>query len=130
MGAFLTNVLNSITGVIKSVRPPFPDIPALLLLCDIKQRPGLSAISISSSIIARLPEIGIPNGVNPDGSDNIIVKFIMLIVDEIVKEIKTNGISIGVIGPLSMKLVGNVNSAAGTVEVTNPVAIKVKGISG
>lgn len=121
MANILKNLLNTITTVIKGVRPPFPKIPAPLLLCEAQSKSGLSAISLGTAIISRLPEIGIPNGVNADGSDNLVNKFVMLISEELINEIKRNGLSMSVIPPNSLQLTGTAMSSAG------PIVVQVNG---
>lgn len=118
MSALLSSMLKSITGAIKANIPPFPAIPGLLLLCEIKQRPGLSAVDLSTAIISRLGAAGIPIGVNADGSENLINKYTVIVAEEIINQIKTNGLVEAVIEPGSLVLVGTGVSAAGPVEVT------------
>lgn len=127
--SILSNLLSSITNTIKSARPPFPEVPAVLMLCDIKNRSGLSAISLGTAIISRLPEIGIPNGVNADGSENLINKFCMIVSEEVVNEIKRNGISINVTAPGEIQVTGTISpSPNGMVFVgTNSNMVKTRG---
>ena len=72
----------------KSVRPPVTPIPQILLLCEILNRPGISSIALTSSIIVRLENNGIPTGVNPCGMENMNNKAIKIFVEETVKHIK------------------------------------------
>lgn len=125
----LNKLLDEINLVTTSKRPPFPDVSPILMLCDIKNRSGLSAISLGSSVIARLPEIGISNGLNPDGSENLINKFVMLFAEELIKEIKTNGISLNVVEPGALSIAGMGSSAAGPVTFngTNTTPTNVRG---
>lgn len=118
MGNLLKQLLTTITNVIKLARPPHPEIPAPLLLCDVNNRPGLSAISLGTAIISRLPEIGIPNGVNADGSENLINKYTMLIAEELVNEIKKNGLAMNVIPAGSLNIQGTGMSTTGPVTFT------------
>lgn len=124
----LSKIVTQITAAMKVLRPPFPEVPPLLMLCDIKKRSGISALAISTAIIARLPEIGIPNGVNTDGSENIINKLVIVMVEEIVKEWKEQGIALNVIPPASINVSGTVMTALGplpfTGSNTNPVNVR------
>ena len=61
-----------------------------MLICEVYQRPGLSASALASSIIKRLPEAGIETGVNNDGSPNKINQIVRIISEEIIQEIKDN----------------------------------------
>lgn len=99
---WIQNIASSINNAFKAVRPPFPSIPPLLLLCELYTRPGLSAIALTAAIIQRLPEAGIPTGVNPDGSANIVCAYTRLIAEELVKEIKNHAKVVNVLEPGSI----------------------------
>lgn len=125
MSAILDKFLSTITTALKSIRPPFPIIPPILRLCDINKRPGLSAISLGTSIIARLPEIGIPNGPNADGSENLINKYTMLIAEELVREIKENGFTDVAMAPGSIQCVLDTGTAK--IPIQNETTLQVRG---
>lgn len=88
---WIEQIANGINKAFNAIRPAFPVIPAILMVCEAKHRPGLSAIALTSAIIQRLPEVGIETGVNCDGSPNKINGFVKIISEELVKEIKNNG---------------------------------------
>lgn len=102
----------AVNNALSALRPPAITIPPILLLCEIMDRPGLSAITLTSSVVARLPEIGIPTGVNPDGSANMICQFVRIFTEEFIKEIKTHGVVTCVPQPGSFNIVGT-GTAAG-----------------
>lgn len=108
----------TIKGALSSLRPPVTPIPPILLLCEILDRPGLSAISLTSSIISRLPEAGIPTGVNPDGSANIINQYTRIVVEETIKEFQQHGVINCAIQPGSINITGT-----GTAAGIAPVAV-------
>ena len=87
---WISKISNDISTSLRKARPPLKELPAILSYCEASERPGLSAISLASAIISRLPEMGIDTGVNPDGSKNKILQFIRILSEEIVKEIKNN----------------------------------------
>lgn len=60
------------------------------MICEVKNRPGLSAIALASAVIKRLSEAGIETGVNADGTPNKVNKFVRIFSEEIVKEFKDN----------------------------------------
>lgn len=99
---WIENIANSIGKAFDTVRPALKTIPPLLLICELYQRPGLSAISLTSAIIRRLPEAGIETGANNDGTENKINKFVRIMSEEIVKEIKDNARVTCVIEPGSI----------------------------
>lgn len=128
--ASFTELINSIKAAFKIARPPAQSVPPPLILAESNIRPGISAMSMASAIIARMPEIGIPTGVNPDGSENINNKFIKVLCEEIVKEIKDNSLVDCSIAPGSIMATGTGGNAGGpvTVESFNTNVTSVKGI--
>ena len=61
--SWINKIANGIEKAFSTVRAPLQIIPPILLICEVYQRPGLSAIALASSIIKRLPEAGIETGV-------------------------------------------------------------------
>ena len=115
---FIDKIATAVNSALSALRPPVIPIPPILLLCEILDRPGLSAISLTSSIISRLPEAGIPTGVNPDGSDNMINQYTRIIVEEIIKEFQNNAVVNAAVPPGSINVVGT-----GTAAGIAPVAV-------
>ena len=95
---WIETISQGITSAFSMTRAPAPSIPPILLLCEIMNRPGLSAMSLTSAVISRLPEIGIETGANPDGSANMVNQFVKIFSEELVKEINITGVSAGVGG--------------------------------
>lgn len=128
--AWLDKIANTINTAISSLRPPVTPIPPILLLCEILDRPGLSAISLTSAIISRFPEIGIPTGVNVDGSENLINKYTKVVVEEIIKEFQNHAVINCAIEPGSINFTGMGGNAGGPVAVngTNTAPTSVGGI--
>ena len=85
--SWINTIAQGIENAFKAVRPALQSIPPLLLLCEVFQRPGLSAIALTSAIIRRLPEAGIDTGPNNDGSPNKINQFVRIISEEWIKSI-------------------------------------------
>lgn len=129
MSTLLNSLISEVSLKLNGIRKAFPEIPALLLICDIKNRSGLSAISLGMGIISRLTEIGIPNGVNADGSPNLINKYTMLIAEEVVKEVKAHGLSLTVIEPGKIKIEGTITPSptGGAFIGTNTNLVEGKG---
>lgn len=128
--SWIENISNGIEKAFSAVRPALKFIPPLLLLCEIKSRPGLSAIALTTAIIRRLPEAGIKTEKNPDGSDNKINQFVRIIAEETIKEIKDNARVTTVIEPGSVITNGSGANAGGPVVVisTNTMVSQVLGI--
>lgn len=66
---------------------PKLSIPQMLLA---KGRPGLSSEILSSSIISRFPEAGIPTGPLVGGATNVMENFVKIMCEEIVDAIQSD----------------------------------------
>jgi hypothetical protein len=128
--SWINTIANNIEKVFSSVRPALQTIPPILLICEIYQRPGLSAIALASAIIRRLPEAGIETGVNNDGSPNKNNQFVRILCEEIVKEIKDNARVTCVIESGTINSLGTGANAGGPVVVNsiNTTPINILGI--
>ena len=128
--SWINTIAQGIDNAFKTVRPALKSIPPLLLLSEVFQRPGLSAIALASAIIRRLPEAGIETGVNPDGSPNKTNKFVRVLCEELVKEIKDNAKVTCVVAPASITSVGTGANAGGPIVVTsyNTTTVNINGI--
>ena len=128
--SWINTIAQGIENAFKAVRPALQSIPPLLLLCEVFQRPGLSAIALTSAIIRRLPEAGIETGVNADGSPNKINQFVRVLCEEIVTEIKDNAKVTCVLQPGTINSIGTGANAGGPVVVTsdNTMPVNTMGI--
>ena len=128
--SWIESIAEGINSAFNAVRPALPAIPALLLLCELKRRPGLSAIAMTSSIIARLSEAGIITGANPDGSPNKTCQLVRIMCEGIVSEIKDNALVNGVIEPGSIITTGTGGNAGGpiTIVATNTAVSSLLGL--
>jgi hypothetical protein len=93
-------------------------IPPILILCAATQRPGLSAVRSTTNILSKLNAMGIPTGKGPDGSDNLIVKFVEELCKENKRAITMDAVFEGAcnIGDIVVQGIGE--CAAGPVSVT------------
>ena len=128
--SWINTIAQGIENAFKAVRPPLQSIPPLLLLVGVTQRPGLSAIALTSAIIKRLPEAGIETGVNADGSPNKINQFVRVLCEEIVTGIKDNAKVTCVLQPGTINSIGTGANAGGPVVVTsyNTIPVNTMGI--
>lgn len=129
--SWINRISNGIEEAFKFARPALTmSVPPLLLLCEIKSRPGLSAIALAASIIRRLPEAGIYTGVNPDGSPNQILQFIRILSEEIVREYKDNNVTTSVIPSNLINVIVTGGNAGGPLTATgfNTLPVTIKGI--
>ena len=128
--SWINKIADGIEKAFSTVRAPLQIIPPILLICEVYQRPGLSAIALASSIIKRLPEAGIETGVNNDGSPNKINQFVRILSEEIIQEIKDNARVTCVVESGTINSLGTGANAGGPVVVTsvNTIPINVMGI--
>lgn len=81
-----------IEKAIKNARGPVPKLAPFLTSIETMFRPGMSAISLTSSIVSRLGEAGIETGSLPDGSEPQIVRFVRVTSEEQVKSIQNDSL--------------------------------------
>lgn len=127
---WIKNISNAITTTLDKARTPLVGIPPILLLCEIKNRPGMSAIALASAIISRLAAAGFNTGKNEDGSENMNNQFIRVLCEELVKEIKDNAVveSSIPIGSISITGIGGNAGGPVTIQGYNNMVTKVKGL--
>lgn len=118
MSKIVDKICDFINNMTTKARGPLQTIPAMILVCSAINRPGLSAMLITSNIIRRQSEAGAPFGPAKDGGANIAEAMERIRVEEIVKAIKMDskvqiGIPIGAI-----QFTGTGANAGGPVVVT------------
>lgn len=77
-------------GIDKILRKPLKWLPLSLLICEVLRRPGMSAIALTSAILDKMKEKGLPTDRLPDGSEAPINQFVRIISESIITEIKDN----------------------------------------
>lgn len=127
---WINNIMNMVSTAFNTVRKPAQSIPPILLLCEINNRSGLSAISLTSNIIARLPEIGFNTGVNPDGSANMVNQYTKIICEELIKEIQNHALVDCAVNSGQININSSGACAVGPVTTTgtNIMPFSIKGI--
>lgn len=125
MAQWVQTISDVIDKAFSFIRPKLIAIPPLIMICAVAQRPGMSAINIVANIIRRQPEAGAYTGVMPDGSPNIMERMYVIIVEEILKEMRLNGRVDISVSPGAITSFGTGANAGGAVSVfstnTNPV---------
>ena len=115
----IEQICKTIAKLFDNVRPPFPQLSRILLVCSMIRRPGLSTIQSVSNIVKDLNRLGIPTGPMPDGSANLTVAFTFANTKEIYRGIKKDmSIQVG-IQPGTMSSVGVGANAGGPVSVVS-----------
>jgi hypothetical protein len=126
----IDKIASAITNVIDKIRIPVIPIPAILLICSVFRRPGLSAMVIASKTIRRQNEFGAPTGPLPDGTPNKMNALIAVMAEEIVREIQKSCVVESVIPPGTMMITGVGANAGGPVTIvgTNTMPVKATGL--
>lgn len=102
----IEQICKTITNFFDNVRPPFPQLNRLLLVCSMIQRPGLSTIQSTANIVKDLNKLGIPTGSMPDGSANLTVGLVFASTKEIYRGLKKDAsVQVG-FRPASFNIVG------------------------
>ena len=97
-----------------SAKKAFTKLPGILLCCAAIQRSGASSLMTTVNIIKRLPEAGIDNGVNADGTPNATAMLVRIIVEEVFQELRDNcSVQVSFL-PGSIKFLGSVTTNSGT----------------
>lgn len=127
---WIKNISDSLMEILSSARFPAQTPPVVPLYCEEQIRPGLSATALSSKIISRLPDIGIPTDDMPDGSENINNKFVRLVCEEVVKAIKEDGVVMCGLPTGVFQITGTGGNAGGPVQITgfNSMPTIIKGV--
>lgn len=127
---WINKIADGIANAFSTVRAPLGLLPPLLLICEVKNRPGLSAIVLTSSIIKRMPEAQIETGVNNCGSPNMNNKFIRIVCEELIKEIKDNARVTAIVEPTKLNSFGTGGNTGGPIAITsvNTQPTSTKGI--
>lgn len=109
----IEQICNTIVNFFKNIRPPFPQISRLLLVCSMARRPGLSVIQSAANVVKDLNKLGIPTGPMPNGSPNLTVAFVFGNIKEIHRSIKKDmSIQVG-LKPGSLHINMGTNMSAG-----------------
>lgn len=130
MAQWVQTISDAIDSAFNFIRPSLVEIPSLIMLCSVIQRPGISVINIVANIIKREGECGAYVGVMPDGSPNVMNRIYRVIVEEVIKEIRLNARVDIAIAPGSITSFGTGANAGGPLSVfsTNTSPVKGHGI--
>ena len=115
----IEKIVGAINSVLEKARAPHIPIPGILMLCSVFRRPGMSEMSAASRAIHGVSEFGGYNNANlPDGSPNKMNALIYIIIREVFKELRENGVVEVVATPSSIISKGVGIGSTGTVDVT------------
>ena len=115
--SFINLISTKVKKAFDGIRKPFVHVPPLLLLCEVMQRPGMSAIALTTAIIQRCEQAGIPTGNLPDGTPNYNNVFAKIVAEEVINEIHNNAVVEAVIPTNTIVITATGANAGGPVEV-------------
>lgn len=84
----VSSIKASFDSVFNSLRKPANVIPAIVMLCSMVKRPGLSCALSTSNILQSMSKQGIPTEPLPDGSPNLMNQLVASMTCEIIRAIK------------------------------------------
>lgn len=84
----IKNVINLTNSALDAVRKPANTLAAYLIYATARVRPGISKAKITSEIIADNAPLGINTGQMPDGTENVVNKFVYNVVEKVVDTLK------------------------------------------
>ena len=119
MTKWIEKISDSIGQALKKMRKPAKYIPPALLVCELEQRPGMSAIALTAAILAEFEKEGIPTGANEDGSANLIAQTEYARARALINHLQTYAVVNSVVKPETINTVGTGANAGGPVSVTS-----------
>ena len=126
-GNTISNVLTLTKSALKIIRKPVERISAALVYATASVRPGISREIVTANIIEENGTYGINTGQMPDGTDNVVNKFVYNVVDKVVDELKDNSLVACVIPPASVMVEATGGNAGGPVKAVGTNVSFAKG---
>lgn len=111
----IKNVLELTDSAIDAIRKPVEKLPAMMIYATAVSRPGISREKITADIIAENATYGINTGQMPDGTDNVVNKFVFNVVEKVVDELKESAVVECVIPKGSVVVTAKGENAGGPV---------------
>lgn len=84
----IDNISTTIKNAFSSFRNPATVLPAILMICSLAKRPGLSTLLSAANVITNQSKFGAPTGKLPDGTENMMNGLIAVIIDEVFRAIR------------------------------------------
>lgn len=107
------DIANFLLFMLEEDRVPVPRLTIFQILLA-KGRPGLNSQLLTSSIVSRFDEAGIPSGVLADGTPNVMEQYTKVVVEEFVDAIQ-NQMRVDVVFDQGASVVANGANAGGPV---------------
>lgn len=115
--------LETITKSIKDLfntklRKPASVIPAIMMICSLAKRPGLSCLISYGNIVQELEKAGIPTEPLPDGTPNLMNTMIKNVVCEVYRAMKEDTNVQIAVAPGAINVLATGGNPSGPVTVT------------
>jgi len=126
----VNNICNDLNKILWLNIPCLPKLPPVVISMGAEARKGLNKKLIAARVIARFPEVGIPNGPDAAGNQNVMEAYTAMLVEEIVDAIVFEAIAETECKPFSINIQAQGGNAGGPILVTgfNTSFFKVQGI--
>ena len=113
-----------------TARPAVQTIPAIVMLCSLAKRPGLSTIFSTMKIVEKFKKRGIPTEPLPDGSPNNWLLSTIDTVDELYRALRQDAVVQGAGAPGNIAITATGENAGGPVVATgsNTTAFNIIGL--
>lgn len=125
------SLADSIKKIItQTARSAAATIPAIVMLCSLAKRPGLSTIVSVMNILQNFKKSGIPTEPLPSGEQNLYVQMTIHIVDEIYRALREDANIQGAGAPGAFSIIAKGGNAGGpiVVEGSNINPFKLVGV--
>lgn len=126
----IKEVVNNLRStIIEGLRAPAKVIPAIIMICSLVKRPGLSCMHSTARIIDELGKQGFPTEPLPDGSPNLMNKIVQSTVCEVYRALKEDANLQVALSPGSIVVQTNGSCAVGPVTTVGSNINAAKGVA-
>ena len=88
----LKKISEIVDNALESARKQADRVASFLVAVTAQQRPGLSRNKIAAEIITDNAPLGINTGIMPDGTENVVNKFVYNVVEKVIDSLKEDGL--------------------------------------
>lgn len=123
----VSKTITSILSLFDKVKTPASKTPAIGIITGTAMRSGFSSRRVVANIIARKPEAGAPVGNLPDGQPSVDEAMLVIMIEEIKKELLTNCLVEIAIAPTGVSITSNGANSGGPVVSQGINLLPIKG---
>ena len=111
----IKNLFETVNTALDAARKPASTLAAMMIYATAVSRPGISKIKITSEIISDNEPLGINTGKMPDGTDNVVNKFVNNVIEKVVDTLKDDAMVECVVPIGSLIVEANGGNAGGPI---------------